>query len=314
MSEIHPRKLRTQRIISVFVISLISFAGLESLVYINNLYQNRIYILSSIYFYLFLVFWLHFIFDLHLKEKGLGRSITHSIYLRFKHFLHWHYFFRFQNYMILPAIIYWGSVIIIGINFGHAKLQHFIAVASSIALVVVYTLFKEIFHSKLAPVYDNHFILLTHVKLYASWLTYASSLGVVWYYCLPATYFYLFIFLVTFLLLYQALFQFCGIKPQYITRILLISMALAFGSYFVYEYWNVNYFSAGLFLTAIYNLLWGVLFHSIKNSLTKEVFFEHLAIFALIVIMVFGVTNFRERIDRCDNAAVVSIELKDKTN
>jgi hypothetical protein len=297
----HPNYWKVQRTVSIIIISLISLLGLEALVYINNLYQPRLFILTSIYLYIGLVVWLHFIFDIHYKSELVGESFFHSIRLRFKHFFKPEYFFRFQNYMILPAVLYWGAVILIGINFGHDKfkLQQFIVVVTSLALVVAYSLFKEVFHTKLMPVNNNHFVFLTYAKLYASWLIYAASLGLVWYYCLPPYLFYVFTFLVTFMLLYQAVFQYCGLRLQYILIIFLISLALAAGSYSVYTIWNINYFSAALFMTAIYNFLWGLLFHYLKKTLGWIVFFEQLTIFILILIMVFGVTNFKARIDRC---------------
>ena len=288
-----------QRVISIVTISLISFLGLESLVYINNLYQERVYILSSIYFYILLLIWLHFIFDLHFKEKSVGRSITHSIYLRFKHFLHLKNFINFQNYLILPAVLYWGAVIIIGINFGHTQLQHTIAIVTSLALVIVYTLFKEIFKQRFISLHNRHFVLLTNTKIYASWLVYSAAVGITWYYCLPSSTLYAFIFLVSFLLMYQALFQFHALNRSHVLAIVAVSLVLAISSFFVYSYWNVNYFSAGLFMTGIYNFTWSMLYHTIKKTLTKEVFLEHFAILVIIMVIVIGGTNFKAQIDRC---------------
>jgi hypothetical protein len=288
-----------QRVISVVTISLISFLGLESLVLINNLYQERIYILSSIYFYVLLLIWLHFIFDLHFKEKAIGSSIAHSIYLRFRHFLHLKTFFNFQNYLILPAVLYWGAVILIGINFGHTQLQQVIAIVTSLALVIVYTLFKEIFRHRFVSLHNRHFILLTNVKIYASWLVYSAAVGITWYYCFPASLLYAFIFLVTFMLMYQALFQFHELTREHVWAIIGVSMVLTVASFFVYSYWNVNYFSAGLFMTGIYNFTWSMLYHTLKKTLTKEVFLEHLAILAVILVVVIGGTNFKAQIDRC---------------
>jgi hypothetical protein len=292
---------KSHKLISVLVISIISFAGLESLVYINNLYQPQFYIMMSGYFYLFLILWLHFLFDLHFKDPDHldAQTLLKTIYRRFKHFLVWENFRYFQNFLILPGILYWGSIILIGINFGHLKLQHFIAAATSIALIVAYSLFKEVFHQKQAPIQNNHFVILTYLKIYAAWLIYAASLGIVWYYCFKPWVFYLVVFIVTLMLLYQALFQFCKITLQNLGYAVLVSIGLSVVSYFVYQYWNVNYFSAGLFLMAFYNFLWNILYHQIKKTLTLKTIFEQLAVFALIVVMVFGVTNFRSKIDRC---------------
>jgi len=291
--------------ISVIAISLISFFGLEALVYIRNLYdpdvygQTNVYAIASGIVYLFLVIWLHFIFDLHFKDREhlSAKSLGHSLWRRFKHFMVWEHFRYFQNFMILPGLLFWGSVVLIGINFGHFKLQQFIAVVTSVALVISYSLFKEVFHQKDLPVEDNHFVLLTYIKVYASWLVYAGAFGIVVYYGFKPAVFYVTVFLVTMMLLYQALFQFCRITLQNIGFAVLISCALTLIAVLVYHNWNVNYFSAGLFMTAFYNYLWGMLYHTIKKNLTWRRFYEQTALFFLIVVMVFGVTDFKARID-----------------
>ncbi len=286
------------KIIAIGVISLIAFFGLESLAYISNLYQMQLFLQVSAFIYLFMLIWLHFLFDMHFKDQSLiPKNLAHAVAIRIRHFTRWEHFRYFQNYLILPGILYWGAVILIGINFQQYKLQQFVIFATSISLIICYTFFKEIFHRR--EVNTNHFIILTYVKLYASWLIYAASLGIIWYYCFSPTIFYIVIFLVTFMLLYQALFQFAALSLKHVFHILIISVLLSASSYFVYKLWNVNYFSAGLFMTAVYNFLWNVFYHRINKTLNLRVLGEQLTIFILIVVMVLGVTNFKARIDRC---------------
>jgi|SRR5579872_6803378 len=288
------------RIVSIIAVAAISVIGLEALVYVNNLYQPVLYIKLAGFIYLILFLWTLFIFDLHFKGffDGPG-NIRQALKTRFHYMGKWEHLRHFQNYMVLPGIIYFGSIILIGINFGHIKLQQTIVIASGLALVAAFSLFKEIFRTKQTPINNTHFIILTYVKLYAAWLIYAAALGIVWFYCFPAYVFYLVVYLVTFMLLYQALFQFAQIRFGNLILVFIISLAVTLGSYFVYIYWNVNYFTAGLFLAAIYNLLWGLLYHFINKSLSKEILLQQLAIFALIIVMVFGITDFHEKILRC---------------
>ncbi|MEK7075388.1 MAG: hypothetical protein AAB948_01135 [Patescibacteria group bacterium] len=289
---------RWHKLVAIGVISFISFAGLESLAYISNLYQMQLYLQASGMIYFFMILWLYFLFDVHYKEQSLiSSNLSHFVVLRFKHFLKWEHLRYFQNYLILPGILYWGAVILIGINFQQYKLQQFIIIATSISLITCYTFFKEVFHKR--EINTNHFIILTYVKLYASWLIYAASLGIIWYYCFTPTIFYLVIFLVTFMLLYQALFQFAELSLKHVFYVFIISALLSAASYFVYKLWNVNYFSAGLFMTAVYNLLWNLFYNKINNTLSARVLAEQVTIFVLIVVMVLGVTNFKARIERC---------------
>ena len=103
--------------------------------------------------------------------------------------------------------MYWGAVILIGINFQQYKLQQFIIIATSISLITCYTFFQRVFHKR--EINTNHFIILTYVKLYASWLIYTASLGIIWYYCFTPTIFYLVIFLVTFMLFVSSFVSIC---------------------------------------------------------------------------------------------------------
>lgn len=296
----HRTSLNVQRVISILAISIISFAGIEALVYIGNLYQPQVYIKAALFIYLILLIWLHFLFDLHLREDHTdAQSIAHAIRLRFKHFASWEKFRSFQNYLILPGLIYWATIVLIHINFQHYKLQQYIAVVSSLSLVVCYAFFKEVFHSKFAPLRNSHFVILSYVKLYAAWIVYSSALGIVWYYCHDQYYFFLMIFVTTFMLMYQALFQFAKMQPKHIAEVFFISAIVALASYFVYKNWSVNYFSAGLFLTAIYNFLWTMYFHYTNKTLTREIAIEQCAILLLLLVMVFGTTNFKAQIGRC---------------
>ena len=306
MAELTKRQITYQRIVSVITVSILSFIGLQALVQIANLYQNRIYVYSALAIYAILLFWLYFIFDLHFKPgKEPVTFALHYFKKRFHHFMSWEHFRHFQNYLLLPGLLYWGAVILIGINFQRHAIQNFVAIVTSIGLVVAFSLFKEIFHTKKAPIANGHFIALTYVKLYAAWLVYSSALGIVWYECLPPFYFYFLVFIASLMLLYQALFQFGAIGYRNVRLVTLASILIAIVSYFVFQFWNVNYFSAGILLAAVYNLLWAIIFHMINKNMTKEVALEHIAIFTLIAIMVFGTTNFKATIDRCGEQRLV---------
>jgi hypothetical protein len=218
---------------------------------------------------------------------------------RLKHFLVWHNFRHFQNYLVLPGTIYWGSVVIIGINLGHAQLQQTIAICSSVALICAYTFFGKLLGKEITADNELQFLILTYVKIYSAWLLFAGSLGITWYYCFPSSFYYLTMFMVSFILLYQVLFQFRAGSFRNIIRAAGIAVVMSLLSIFVYHVWNVNYFTAGLFLTVLYNFMWTLLFHSIRRTLTPTVVVEQLAFLALLLVMIFGITNFKEKIDRC---------------
>ena len=294
---------RLHHAISIAVISTLSIGGFEALAYMNNLYQPTRYINLALEVYFFLLAWLVFIFDLHFRDRSTplreAESIGRAIAARFGHLVVWQNIRHLYNAAILPSIIFWGTVILVGINFGHVQLQQILIAASSVALVSCYTLFKEIFRTRELPVSNTRFLVLYYAKLYGSWLAYSASLGIVWYYCFPAGAFYAMAFGVTFILKYQALYQYGVLTPRNVAWALIGAVLMCIASYFIYIYWNVNYFTAGLLMTAFYNLMWGIFFHSVNKNFTKENILENFAIFILMVVLVFGTTNFAERIARC---------------
>jgi hypothetical protein len=294
---------RQHHAISVAAVTLISFIGLEGLAAMNNLYQPAQYVYLAIAVYAFQLLWLVFIFDLHFRDRGTpigdAESFLHALHVRFRHLYTWKNIRHLYNAAMLPGIIYWATVLLVGINFGHVELQQVLVVTSSVSLVVCYTLFKEIFRTKQLPVSNARFLLLYYAKLYAAWLAYAAALGVVWYYCFPAAAFYTLAFAVTFTLKYQALYQYNSLGFRNVALAAAVALAMCAVSYFVFAYWNVNYFSAGLLMAAVYNLMWGMLFHSVNQRFTRDNIFENLIIFVIMVVIVFGTTNFAERIARC---------------
>jgi hypothetical protein len=306
MPDLSQKQIKVQRFISVGAVALLVFVGLLTLVKIENLYQTRVYVQTAFAIYAVLLIWMYFIFDLHFKPgKEPIVWAWHFFKRRFHHFMNWQHFRHFQNYLVLPGMLYWGAVIIIGINFQRHSIQNFVAIVTSVALVLSFSLFKEIFHSKKTPIENSHFVVLTYVKLYAAWLVYSGALGIVWYFCLPPFYFYFLAFIGSLMLLYQALFQFDAVSVKNVRMVVGASFIVTLVSYFVFHFWNVNYFSAGIFLAAVYNILWGFIFHWCHNNLTREIILEHIAIFTLIAILVFGSTNFRATIDRCGERQLV---------
>ena len=289
--------------ISVAAITLISLIGLEGLAAMNNLYQPAQYVYLAVAVYAVQLFWLAFVFDLHFRDRGTAagdaESFAQALARRLRHLWSWHNLRHLLNAIVLPGIIYWGTVLLVGINFGHVGLQQVLVVTSTIALVACCSLFKEIFRTRQLPVPNAHFLVLYYAKIYAAWLAYAAMLGIVWYYCLPPATFYVLAFAVTFELKYQALYQYSSLTLRNVALAVVVALAMCAVSWFVFAYWNVNYFSAGLLMAAVYNLMWGTFFHSVNRHFTTENVFENMVLFVIMLVVVFGTTNFAERIARC---------------
>ncbi len=310
--------LKTQKIISSFLLSLVVILGFQALIYILNLNQSGLFIKSAGYIWAYLILHIALIYDLHFRDRGgwaravkkhqnvistAGRNskiffsalADRVAHLRKVTFLrHW------VNYLILPSVVFWGTVGVLYVNFGFLKIQEITAVLSSVAVILNYWFLREVVVREEEVVGSDVFITLSVVKIYAVTLAFASSLALVRHYCLSPKYFAVGIFALTFLLIYQALFQHRLISAKNLSLSLGIGFILGLTGYFLIIFWGYNYFTGAVFLAVFYNLLWGLFHYSLDKALNLKVFVEIAVISLLLASMVFSVTNFKAKLlDGC---------------
>lgn len=306
---IHPTK---QKFVIVAAAVFASVLGFQAASAALDAYEVSAFFSIAAYVYLFLFFLELFVFDLHLKNarslKTLEKTFLSGIQRRFYYLAEPRHFMHFLNYLILPGIIYWMTILLLYLDpFETASKQGLIAV-SSLALAISFWYMKAVFyeHHEASRI-TRQWIFFT--KLYASYIAYAAAFGITRYfgpysgdrdlgYAVLGTYWFsLVVFCVTFALLYQALFQHHHISFRMLNIILLAAALIALVSYFVYETWNANYYSGALVLSGIYNTIWGIIHHKfIDHNLTREAVYEYLAVLFVILVIVFSTTNFSERV------------------
>lgn len=315
--------LQTQKFITSLAVTVGVLGGFEALVYVLNLNETGLFVRLGVYIYLYLAVKMMLLYDLHFKNPGsLARatakheSIPHwltrtlriwlsAFHDRFRHLMHWSDFRHFQNYLVLPALIYWGTV---GIFFTTADLlpgqriplQQTFIFLSTAALVMCYWYLKEIFYRKSDAVHTSITKVLAVIKLYAAFLLYTSALAVARNFCLEDSLFVTGVFVLNFWLLYQAIFQHNFISAKSIVLALAISAVMALFSYVLYHTWGItdaDYFTAGVFQVAWYNFFWGIFHHYLnKEKFNAKVFAELLLMTLLVSVMMLSVTNFKARI------------------
>ena len=306
--------LKQQKIISGSLIALVVLGGFEALIYIVNLNQPAIFVQVAFVIYLYLSIKITLLYDLHFKNPGaLARararheSVSHwlvrSIKIvfsalgdRFYYLGKKQHFFQFQNYLILPGLLFWPTVIFFYIEMGNTRIQHIFAVVSSAALIINYWYLKEAFLRKSERVDQDIFVALSAIKIYAAALTFGAALVIMRRFCLEPWQFMAAVFSLTFLLVYQALFQHKLFNLANALYTTLISLLQASVGYFVYLYWGYNFFTAAIFMAAIYNLMWNTFHFHLDKKLYKRFFLEILLVSAIIALMVFSVTNFKAQI------------------
>ncbi len=306
--------LKQQKIICASLIAIVVVGGLEILALIINLDQPAIFLKTAFVIYLYLLAKMAFLYDLHFKNPGalsraktrhesvshwlhrLIRILASAFWDRIQHMRRWTYFRHFQNYLLLPALIFWSTVCLLYLNLGRIMLQQTFIIISSIGLVLTYWHLKEIFHRKKEIVDHGIFVALSAVKLYTAFITFSAVLGIVKFFCLSQNLFVLAVFSLSALLIYQALFQHNLIKLKTLLLGLAAALIMGFAAWQVYGVWGQNYFTAGGFLMVVYNFLWSLYHHYLDKTLTKKSFFELLVLSLIFAMMMIGVTNFRGEI------------------
>ena len=295
-------KPKAEKIIFAVVCAAVVVGGFQALIYILNLYQIGIFIITADVIYLFLAFNIIFLYDLHFKtHPGKELSLKPALVARTEHFWSLRYIGRYFNYLLLPTLIFWSTVIVLYLNFGHVKIQQSIALFSSIALVAAYWYIKEIFSRRAEIVDIEIFVRMTVIKIYSAGLAYAAAMALMRSsYCLSSYYYAGVVFAITFSLIFQALFQHRLNSNKNLLITAGISLLQAVAGFFVYRFWGLNFYTAAILLVIIYNLMWGVFHYYLDGALTKKAFLEILIISLLTAAMIFGATNFRARIlDNC---------------
>lgn len=294
-----------QKVISTLIVTIGAFAGFEALSYVVSLYQLKSALSLSFYIYFFHVFWLAFIFDLHLKNRSVlaevrlnhqGMNLVwHALKARFAHMVKWRHFRHLQNHLVLPGLLYWSCVTLIFLSPFNYMLKQVIILATTFSMNIGYWFMKEHVSSQLeAQLTSLKFLAL--VKLFAAFLVYSAIMGVTIHFGYGSWFLGSTVAVITFLLVYQAMFQHDLITFSSFLWIVIIAIVMSGVSMLVYSVWNTQYFAAGLVMLAVYNTLWGLLHHHLERTLTKKIVFEYLAMTALVISLLLGSHNFDQRI------------------
>lgn len=306
--------LKDQKLITAMLVAAAVFGGFEALIYIVNLNQISVFLWLSLAIWLYLWIKITLLYDLHFKNPGsLSRArvkheavarrllryqkiLLSALWDRLSHFRKARLFFKWANYLLLPGLIFWSTVGIFYLNLGRTSVQQIFALLSGAAIIVAFWYIKEIYTRKEERVGLDVFAALSAVKIYTALAVYGTALTLTRYYCLSPVFLAVGVFALTFLIIYQALFQhnFTQLKNTGLTAgIAGLTAALALG---IYRYWGYNNLTGAVFLTAFYNLFWGLFHHSLENTLTRRVFWELIFVSLFIALMAVSVTNFRAQI------------------
>jgi hypothetical protein len=296
---------RKQKYLSNFIVTLGAFLGFEALNYTIGIFQLKISLYLALYIYVFHIFWLTFLFDLHLKKRGVlanarinhkgAKMLWEALKERLAHISNWNYFRHYQNYLVLPGMIYWGAVSLLFLNPFKGELKQMIIWSATFAMGVAYWFMKEHISRRLEAEF-SWIKILSLVKLYAAFLLYSTLIAVSFRYSFSVGFLMLGTMTVSFLLIYQALFQHHLLNFHIFIWNVIIALAMGIIAAWVYTYWNAEYFTGGLVMLAVYNTMWGILHHQLDKTLSRKIVFEYVLMMILIISFLFAGHNFNQRV------------------
>ena len=297
----------------VLLISLVTLAGYESLSYIAGLYQLSFFIEIALALYLYLFLSVSTFFDLRLKPAGSfarssdyyhyskqpilkwTRIFSRALHMRFRYLGSWQHFRHFQNYLILPSLLYWAVVMLLFLRPFTDFSKQVLAVVGTIFVAGVIWHLKTVFiNYRASSAFLHEAMFVTAVA--TAFLLFAGALGIVWYFGLPSYVFVGSVVVFSFLIMYQSLFRESLVNPYDLLLVVLGCLMVGFIAMLVAKYWTVNYYSAGLLLADVIYLYWGLVLHAIRGRLKPLTVFEHVIVFLFILFFVLATTNFQARI------------------
>jgi hypothetical protein len=291
------------KILSALIVTTITFLGFESLAVIIGLYQTPAFITTAVYLFLFHIFWIAFVFDLHLKRvaavslnSARYRSLVREALLqRFEHFLNWRYIRHFINYFILPSILFWSTILLLFLNPFNQGLKQIIVIVSTVTFSVAYWHLKEHVSAR-QEAHHSWLRVLATAKIVVAYLAFAAVIGYSWYYGLGSQIVFYYIAAVAFLLIHQALFSYNYHKSGLVLTTLVLAVAIGGAGAWVYQNWTYQYFTGALVLLALYNTVWGFIHHYLDKTFTTKVALEYLIFGLLIISIIFATHNFGTKI------------------
>lgn len=274
---IHPKK---HKAISVAVLTVISFVGLQAAAYLLQKNQDGLFWKSAGYLYSFLIFWIVFSYDTHRRHIAAAPVIWSQL----------------SNYLILPSVIYWSAAGLMFLSPFSSGLQTVWTILAAAGLGTGIWYLKVAFHEH-RQANRNARQLVFLAKILASYLGFTAAVGLGRHYGFGGLWSGLLVLLISQLLLRQAMFQHHHMRHDSLKLVLLLSLGLGVAGYLLYHFWNVNFYSAGLVLSALYNTSWGLIQHRfIDRNLTRKIAYEYLAVLFVILVVLFSTTNFAEKI------------------
>jgi hypothetical protein len=293
------------KVLSVGIATVAAYFGFQALDLISGIYQVHEYFAVAWYVALFHALWLAFIFDLHLKTGGhlanarqlhTGLAVFwHALANRAHHLYHWSYVRHYLNYLIMPTVMYWSVVILIYLNPFHELFKDGLIVASTLAMGLAYWHLKEAFSTKFE---HTHLGLraLALVKLFAAYLAYTALMALGWYFGLNLFLVLGVVLLITFLLLYQGLFQHKLMRLEVYPLLVMFSLLIMLVFAVVFLKWNVNYYTAGVMVAVVYNTVWGLLHRYLDRTLTRKLLWEYVFMLIVLISLVLATHDFQGRI------------------
>jgi hypothetical protein len=245
------------------------------------------------------------VFDLHFKR---ARNVHHGLWALFKapviwealkdrarHLYHWSYVRHYLNYLIVPSVLYWSVVVMLFINPFAELFKDGLIIVSTVALSVIYWHLKEVFsHER-----ELHYLglrALSLVKIFTALLAYTALTAVGWYFGIALNFIAPVVYIATVLLVYQSLLQHKLLVSRSFVLIAVMGLIITMAFAVVFQFWSVNYYTAGLMIAVVYTCCWSLLRHYLEKTLSLALAWEYVFMFVVLLSIILATHDFQGRI------------------
>jgi hypothetical protein len=287
-----------QKTISVIIAAVVTYFSFQALDIILSVYQVGTYFTIAWYVYFFHIFFLLFLFDLHLKrinKKQFAGELINAFNARIRHLYHWQYLRHYLNYLILPTVFYWSVIILMFRNPFFELFKDGLIVVATASLAVVYWYYNIAFSRNL-ELHRTGLKILALVKILGAVLAFTTLVAMGWYYEISLKVLMPMTFIVTSLLIYQMLFQRKLMKLSVYPGVVMVSILVTLAFTVIFQKWNNNFYTAGLMVGVIYNTCWGLQHQYLEKTLTKRIFWEYVFMMVVLVSIILSTHDFKGRI------------------
>ncbi len=183
------------------------------------------------------------------------------------------------TYFILPGALFWGVIFLFFSVENFALKQGIIIFSSFMAYLISWSFYQDRTKSILA------FNILSVATLITSFFFYQTFWFFYIVFNLPAWQLLIVVFLISLLLFYHMINLCFSFNLFFLIFEIIFSLMITETAW-ILTFWPTGHMIAGLILTVVFYLIWGIFFHHLENRLSRRIIIEYFLIALAILVLI----------------------------